>query len=417
MKNIIEEIKAISHHDYKLKNKTIVDNLLKGKWCEECDLIESYNRLSNAIEPSVVTFCQLPFPVFLPSKWIKTGFKIDTNYEIRFRVIGSLKNNLDKERSFKVISRENFDEEDRYINGWIQNDYTGQLVRTQVLIIFTLWGYRYEIFHGYKQTLEKSKKGNTIIENPRVRNPKDNNYFTIGTYESDILHRLKREVIKIFKNIIPVYSITCRQPIQDSYSNLYNYFIMMQSGRIVVSDLGESMLTSQVKEYPFSQYDKYLEHFSNFWTKRNKLSIYESYLMNAFNYIQAGSTNLAVIYSIMILEWFSHEIIAHYYPPLLHKKLQNEALFNLVKSKSYKNKENDDFRAPLFDRYKSYFPAIGINLSSKYLDQLNKIKKRRNSLIHKTKDDFISSKEAQSVVSLALEIINHVMEQLNKIMC
>lgn len=417
MNKIIDEIKKISGYNSETKSgPDIINNFLKNNWCTQEDLINSYEQLEMAQVPSVAFFCQLPFPILLPSQWLSTGYTgARSKYQILFNPIGAGKNILISGYPFSVKDRDGFDDEDSYINGYLPNDEQGLVLKTQVIILFELWGFRSELYNEYVNSTKKRLTPRTIIGNTKVHySNKDGTYLTIGSYESNILSRLRPEVMKILSHIIPIYAVTCRRPIPAKIDSLYNHFIMTKGGRVINGGLGPSMITQHVREYNFKNLDENLIKFNAFWKNRNKLSQYEEYLLEAYKFLEAGHTNLAAIYSISILEWFSYEIINVYYPKILEKHMPVGALQSLILSKSFRKGNEDDLRAPLVDRFANYFPAIGICLPQKYIQELKKVKKMRNQVVHRTADTIISEKDSITVINLASDIIAYSMLKLNE---
>ena len=134
---ILDEIKENSQIGY-AKDINILNKLLEGIWCEEKDLIDAYNIVTqnNNINDTVIILLQLPFLVKLPEKWIKVKSEYGTPY-IKFRPIGTIYNKLNSQEEFFIKQRYDYKDFDHFQNGYLENDFYGLLTKTQVLVSFS----------------------------------------------------------------------------------------------------------------------------------------------------------------------------------------------------------------------------------------------------------------------------------------
>jgi hypothetical protein len=71
MESELDRIRNQSRYGYTRRSQiSIVDRLLKAKWCEESDLLQAYKILKDSEESKSIVFFQVPFVIRLQEKWI-----------------------------------------------------------------------------------------------------------------------------------------------------------------------------------------------------------------------------------------------------------------------------------------------------------------------------------------------------------
>lgn len=305
--NIIDAIKESSSLG-RPQNQSVVDKLISSNWCEEEDLSTTYQVLQKSDLDIVMIFFQLPYQIKLPAKW----FQIKSDYGnpyIRFRPIGTVHNVLNSSGNFMKSPRQNFSGYETFENAALPNDYYGLLIRTQVTISYQLWNPRKLWYSDYINCLNNESLFNSLIVDSSESWLKDKRPLSAATYELDLARRLKRQTLLTMKDFIKAYSIACQDPYAHVVDSLNSFIMMVKTGRLVVPEPGSSMIVQFAKPFVYEDYSQNLSLLKSALLLNRKPSVYEKYLLEAVRQIESGSTNLAVVYAVMILDWFANEII------------------------------------------------------------------------------------------------------------
>lgn len=426
----IEEIYNLSKVGYSEKAISIVDVILDAKWSTIEKLENAYNWLNQQIEPSVISFFQLPFPVLLPNNEIELAFPgINIpNPLVNFELIGSELNTVSKDKIFAINYREKYLSEDRYVNASIKNEKIGVINRTQVTIKFKLWRFWKDYYDQYYNAyIVNSDAGRLIYKMPigKIKRHLVDSAgvpITAGKFEYDLKKRIKSESLHIINKINKYYSVSCKHSIPYQLKYLNNFFVMIDGGRLSTLGPGESMITSEVDRLPVDQLNKNLKSLNKYLSSKREVSIYEQYILNAIDLIDNKSYNLAVVYVAMILEWFANEIIDDNFEKILLKNIDNKNLIDLCIDKMWrksnkKNKEKVYNKLQNTERFTKYFPAIGIDMPQSLIGKVTNILEKRNSIVHGDQSKTIDRKYADKSVDDALFFIDYVMSQLLQKKC
>jgi hypothetical protein len=419
---ILDEIFQASKLGYSAKANSIVSTLLDAKWCTECDLERAYDWLDEQINPSAVAYFQLPFPVLLPEEDIKySASEIDIPEPLlKFICIGTDLNVIDSKQPFQTKARTSYKDHDKYVNAYLKNDRIGNINKTQVIVKFRLWRFWQNYFQQYSDTVFIQENINTVLIKTPITNSRrhlvDDEGVTItaAKFEYDLAKRLRLESINIINSFLEIYSVACRHSLPYRHSVLTNFFIMVKGGRVITLGPGPSMVSSAVEALPIHKQTENLKSLNNYLLSGRKVSIYEQYLLNAVNLVQNGSTNLAIVYVSMILEWFANEIIDDNFKRALSKTTDNKKMIDLCVKGMWRESDKKGAKVSVKDRFTRYFPAIGLNIPPKMLDEISEIINRRNTIVHGDQTNNADQKYALSAIDKAMNFINFIMNQLIK---
>ena len=243
---VLTEIREASSLGYsKTARESIIDRLVKAKWCTQDDLVLAYEDLQKPDLDRVTVFFRLPFIIRLPDKWIKVRSEYGNPY-VRFRVA---------------------------------NDFPGGRIdipfdpgekdeRTQVLISFQLWAIRRQRYAAYLETLndEREFRETVLIYSIiGMDSELDGPSYTAQTYELNVAKRLLLQSTEVLKEFLPLYAVACRDPLTYVPKRLDCFFMMVKNGRVVVRDFSEAK-----SENP--QPRKSFDYSSNLTLLRRRLS-------------------------------------------------------------------------------------------------------------------------------------------------
>lgn len=394
---------------------SIVDALLEGHWCEEDDLLLAYQTLQDSDLDIAIVFFQLPFLMRLPEKWIPIRAEYGHPY-VYFRTIGTIHNIVKRKEKYKVGIRTDFAETEKFKNAMLKNDFYGVLVRSQVLISFQLWEPRSRYYTAYLNALISKRDFKSVIVNSAESWLPDSQPLIAGTYETDLARRLRRETILALKEFIPAYAITCRDPYAQNLEYLNSYFMMVKSGRIVVLGTGLSMIAQFAQPFEFCDYSKNLSTLRRRLQSRKPPTVYEQYLLEAVRQVEIGSSNLAIVQTVMILDWFANEIIQdHLLPEVKESMSPRPNITKLIIDRLWETSDGrKDWatRVPTLEKFTRYFPATGVMLPSHLQGELSKIIKLRNKIVHRIQTDPIKSGTAKEAINIGMAVIQHCMDCL-----
>ena len=418
----LNEIYQASKTGYSNSANLIIDVLLQAKWCCEKDLNRVYEWLDEQIIPSAVAFFQLPYPVILPEDDIKysySGRKIPEPL-LNFILLGTNSNTIDRKKEFEKITRTNYFDADNYVNAYLNNDRTGTINKTQVIVKFNLWRFWEQYFEQYRDSVfihEDTQK--VLTKLPTTKNRRhlvDHEGVTItaGKFEYDLAKRLRLESIHIINKFIKFYSVACRHSLPFNRSVLNNFFIMVQGGRVITLGPGPSMVTSSIEALPIYKKEENLVSLKKYLEKGREVSVYEQYLLNAVNLLQDGSYNLSIVYVSMILEWFANEIIDDNFKRTLSEHTDNKKMIDLCVKRMWRESPTKGARVTVKDKFTKYFPALGLEIPKKMLGEISEIISKRNSIVHGDQTKNVDHEYALFAIDKSLAFINFIMSQLIK---
>lgn len=381
--DILDEIRAASKFGY-AENVSIVDKLLNAHWCTEDDLLLAYEDLQKPGQDRVIIFFQVPFIVRLPDKWLRITSEYGNPY-VRFTQASSDV----KQKSPSLLS-----------------NFYGKLGRTQVMISYQLWEIRRQRYIPYLEALNTAQAFvNTKLTSRGVLNA--------GTFELDVAKRLLLQTGEIVKEFIPVYRVTCKDPFAHIPERLDNYFMMVKTGRVVIRDLSESTNFKDTHSHGSQEYAKNLTALRRRLKLDRRPSIYETYLLEAARQIELGAANLAVVQTVMILDWFANEIIEdHLFGEIKRSFPHKPEMYKLAFERMWENEKNKHIRIGTGEKFEKYLPAIGVTLNSDLLGGLRKLIDLRDEIVHRKQVDPIENNVAEDIVDVGMNIIRHCMDSL-----
>lgn len=382
---ILEEIRHASRFRHpKSVDTSTVDRLISSHWCNEEDLILSYNDLQNPDLDRVVVLFQLPFLMRLPDKWLKVRSEYGNPY-IRFRTSEFAHSGTNTE---------------------LVGDATEKSNRTQVLMSYQLWERRRQLYIPYLEALNEPRQ----IVRTKL---KSSGFLNAVEFEQDLVKRLRLQTIQVLRDFIPTYRVICKDPFAFPPKRVDRFFMMVKSGKVVIRDLVTEAPTLQDKQsQPTPDYSR------NFSDLRNRLkepwrpSIYETYLLEAARQIELGASNLAMVQIVMILDWFANEIIENHLLRKMKGALDfSPGAYDLTSEYLWEN-ERDRIVPSTEEKYLKYFPVIGISLTSKLVGDLREMIKQRNKIVHRSQAAPVDPALALNTLDAGMSIVRHCMDSL-----
>jgi hypothetical protein len=306
-----------------------------------------------------------------------------------------------------------------FTNACLPVDLYGVLVRTEAMVLYRLWGPRQTFYRRYLSALEhamQTQEKRAARALPRLRSAQldrilvdsanswleDGRPLTALRYELDLAHRLREETLSVLKNFLPQYAIACKDPYVQISKHLSSFFVMVQSGRLVVPGPGKSPLAQRVQAFEFADYSDNLTNLKARLKTGKKPTIYEEYLLEAVQEIDRGAYNLAVVLSVMVLEWFANEMIKDRLVSPITVSLPTPKDPNVAK---YLVSRLSDDRSTVNEKYSRQLPLAGINLRNDTLQHLATVTKLRNHIIHKDQVAPVGRERAMKVVEFAMSVI------------
>lgn len=115
----------------------------------------------------------------------------------------------------------------------------------------------------------------------------------------------------------------------------------------------------------------------------------------------------------MILDWFANEIIEDHFWGQLKGLLEHKhELFQLLFERMWETKKDKKIRVSVEDKFTKYLPAIGITLTPKLREDLNRLIDTRNDIVHRVQTDLIEASLARHALDSGMEIVQHCMDRL-----
>jgi hypothetical protein len=415
--DIIERIRSISRTGSS-KPRSIVDTLLQSHWCETEDLERAYTIAENTEQPIAILFCQLPFRVRLPEKWIPIS-GLEGNPYVYFRTVGTEHNTFARGRGFRSEERESFTEFEHYEHAELPDDRYGLLVRTQVLLSIALWGRRAEYYSAYLATCQSDHRfRKLLVDGGRSWRP-DHTGITSEMYEIDLFDRLSLAAHDALKAFFKVYAVACKDPLALSWRSkveqLVSCFMMVQNGRLVVPRAGNSPLKDFVVPFKNESYEGNYKGLRRYLSSGRRPTEYELYLLNAEEQFQEGRVNLAIVQVAMVLEWFANVIIEEHLVKTVAQNLHDDRLRSFTIDRIWETPHGRSkwrVRISVIDKYREYFPLAGVVLPDDLVHRLERTIQHRNTIVHRTQTKEVDAKIGREAINVGLEIIRQAMDQL-----
>ena len=421
---MLDEIRRASEIGW-TKDVSILDTVLEACWCGESDLNCAYQAITSEEEDSAIVFFQLPFLIQLPNEWIQIQTKY-TNVKIRFRSIGTPINELNHVKTYGVKRKTDYKSVETFTNACLPVDSYGILVRTQTMMLYRLWGPRQNFYQRYLDALERAihtQEKRAIRTLPRLRSAQldtlvvdsasswltDARPLTALRYELDLAHRLRDETLAVLKNFLPQYAIACKDPYVQIPNYLSGFFVMVKSGRLVVPGPGKSLLAQHVRPFEFVEYSENLTNLQTQLKTGKKPTVYEEYLLESIREVDRGAYNLAVVQSVMVLEWFANEMIKdRLVSPIIASVSNRPNIAEFVLSQASQD------RTRLHEKFRKQLHLAGIKLSKNTLQQLKVLFELRNHIIHRDQVAPLDRERAMEAVNLAMSVVRESMNSVQK---
>lgn len=356
---------------------TIVERLIEKTWCVKDDLVLAYTDLQTPALDRVVALYQLPFAIRLPDKWLKVRSQYGNPY-VRFRSIQ------------KNLSVANFEEPQR----------------TQVLMSYQLWDRRRRLYVPYLESLDDPRG---MVKTKL----KSTGFLNAVEFEQNLVKRLRLQTIEVLREFIPVYKVICKDPFAFAPTEVDAFFVMVKNGKILRDVVSESktLQATEKKSEPF-------DYSTNFTELRKRLkvpyrpTIYENYLLEAARQIEAGASNLAIVQTVMIIDWFANEMIEDHLMRKVRKALDySPAVYELCNEYLWED-EGGRVVPSTKEKYFQYFPVLGISLPSHLIGRLTSLIDQRNAIVHRIQVEPIDKNDAISGLDTGMSIIRYCMDCL-----
>lgn len=342
MKNLIdeedylEEIERVSKRGYS-KGTHIIKNFVEGNWCEKDELILAYKDITKPkteVDNRVTVFFQIPYEIKVASRWIKFNYLPDFPLE------------------FKLGSP--------YL--WFKSKTINGKIFTQILISFQLWDKMRILYPDYLQALENNFHTIDVPYSLSSTGRLSPEHFEIKEYGlGNMLLMQSRIVLEQFIKIYKIIGIDNSVPAIKH--DLFNFFLMVKNGRLVkyskykfededILENSEHILDDKREKQRYQINLKKLEN----WLKTNRPpSVYEEYLLETSKLLNIGLNNLAIVQSVMILEWFANVVLekhlVSYIKKNFHSNLKLERYLIKKISDTSKNHLNIENKLENYDSF------------------------------------------------------------------
>lgn len=384
--------------------------LLDAKWCEQEDIDRAAAVLENASVPSVVIFLQLPYHLRLPEKWLRIPYP-ETSVYAFVRPTSTATNELERPHgSLEIKYESSFSDICRLRNGMLENDPYGLVSRSQVLLSVQLWRRWAELYPGYLHLIERQPTA-SLYGKQKVLDAADNQPWTAANYQYKLARRLRREAVAILNFILPSYRVSCLDASAQNVEIVEKFFAMDQGLRMIPLGRGRTLLEQGLRTFaaPRHSAGKFLAKIS----RRPTNTIYEEYLLNALRHVDIGLPELAVVQTVITLEWFFTEIISDRVRRRLEasRDLLGIGLRRLI---NHRVSFGDD-RTTLTDKIKAYLDAIELPIFSaepQLWNDLNRLVALRNRTVHRLREAVVRSEDARWAVTVGMRIIDATMSRL-----
>jgi hypothetical protein len=383
--------------------------LLEAKWCEQEDIDRASMILANAEFPCVVIFLQLPYCLRLPEAWFRIPYDPTSVYGFS-RVTSTVTNEVEKPPgSLQIRFDSSFSDTCRIRNGMLENDPYGFVSRSQVLLSVQLWRRWAELYPRYRHFIEHQPDAN--LYERKVLDAADNQPWTAANYQYKLARRLRHEAVAILNFFLPSYRVSCLDPRAKNVEIVEKFFVMDQDLRLIPLGRGKTLLERDLRPVEAGRYSN--KDFLTRLSRRPTNTIYEEYLLNALRHVDIGLPELAVVQTVMTLEWFFSEIISDRVTRRLEasREILGARFRRLIRQRV----SFGDERSKLTDRIRDYLDAIELPVFSaepQLWDDLHQLVALRNRTVHRLREASVSSEEGRWSVAVGMRIIDATMTRL-----
>jgi hypothetical protein len=380
--------------------------LLDAKWCEQEDLDRASGVLTAAGFPCVVIFLQLPYYLRLPEAWLRIPYDSTPAYAFA-RVASTSANHIERPLGpLDIRFESSFSDTCRIRNGMLENDPYGFVSRTQVLLSVHLWRRWADLYPRYLDLIEREPNAN--LYDYKVLDSADNLPWTAANYQYKLVQRLRTEAVRILNFFLPSYRVSCLDPRAQDVEVVEKYFIMDQHLRLIPMGRGKTLLERDVR--PFDPRRCSEKKFLARLSTRPTNTVYEEYLLNALRHVDLGLPELAVVQTVMTLEWFFTEIISD----RVRRRLSRSAETLGARFRRFLQSRVSfgDERSRLTDRIRDYLDALGLPVFSsepQLWSDLHQLVALRNRTVHRLRGFPVSSEDGRWSVTVGMRIIDVTM--------
>lgn len=390
-----------------------LDRLLEMGWCDPKSLSTAFDALHSAEGVSVaVSFCQLSFEVRLPEIWIKSNDGMPTSSFVQFMPAPTLSDAGDP-----------------------------QPKKTQVLISIPIVGPEEILLPRYALAIADKLAGkypnvpfhDMVVGESTVRKRP----ITVKECEKRLLEQTRASTRRILDSFLPIYSVACHDPGVPPVCEFESFVLMVPSGRLVSHSEQRTGAEPKKPSRQPQNTQKNIKLLNQYIASRRKPSIYEQYLLEAARQSEIGSAELAVVQTVMILEWFVNAMILEHVAKPIEKTLHGRPLLRdlVLEELSMKlpggkaegrrgsrsaneqgGREQPRRGARLQDKFSRYLMAIGIDLSlrSELWNELIKLIGLRNVIVHRHAAPDLEREKAQWAVQTGFAVLDFCMSELLK---
>lgn len=367
----------------------IVDRLLTEGWCSLEDLAFGCSTLRESDRPVMMAFFEVPFRIFLPDhKWLRLSSPYGQPYICFAQLPPSPNDEI--------------------------NTRTTPKHRSQVMVSFHLWGRRREFYEHYLAAVGNPAIWSSCIVSTEESWLSNRAPLTPATYEAEVATRLYVETRRVLKAFMPIYQLAARDSEAIVPPILNHYFTMAKNGRIVVVRTPEITPTRRPDATPSEDRSGNLKRLRAHLASGRTPSVYENYLLEAVRLAKSGAANLAVVYTVMILDWFANELIRDGILRIVDTSLRHAGkIASLVRERLWESDlPNSKFRTQIRtpEKFEKYLPAIGLELPERLQHELNEVIRLRNRIIHKTQNAAIEPVAAEHAIDVGMRVIEFCMQ-------
>jgi len=366
----------------------IIDKLVADCWCSMDTLAFAYAAMRESDRPVIMALFELPYRTLLPErKWLHVPAEYGNPYICFAPMAPSTSNDSGPDLKPKV--------------------------RTQALVSFQLWGRRREFYEDYLAAVASDQTFNVHFVPSQASWLSNLSPLTPATYEAELTTRIYRETRELIRVFLKTYKVAARDPKAYLPARFDSFFVMTKHGRVVVVK-GTERPTD-----PRPQVELPADHSGNFkrligmMRSERQPSIYEQYLLEAARQAEDGSANLAIVYTVMILDWFANELIQDGIVRPVERSLKHAGpVASLVRERLWESDSpNSQFRTQVRtpEKFEKYLPTMGLELPPDLKTQLLEVIKLRNRVIHKTQTAVIERQAADHAVSVGMRVIEFCM--------
>jgi hypothetical protein len=366
----------------------IIDKLVADRWCSMDRLSFAYAAMRDSDRPVIMALFELPYRVLLPErKWLHVPAEYGNPYICFAPIAASTSNGIGSDQKPNV--------------------------RTQALVSFQLWGRRREFYEDYLAAVASYSMFNVHFVPSQASWLSNLSPLTPATYEAELTTRIYRETREVIKVFLKTYKVAARDPKAYLPVRFDSFFVMTKHGRVVVVKGAERPTE------PPGLVESQADHSGNFKRLTQMMrsgrqpSIYEQYLLEAAKQAENGLANLAIVYTVMILDWFANELIHDGIVRPVERTLKHAGpVASLVRERLWESDSpNSRFRTPVRtpEKFEKYLPTMGLELPADLKAQLLDVIKIRNRVIHKTQTAVIERHVADHAVSVGMRVIEFCM--------